>query len=38
MRDENTDMKDRLKVSEYIAKTNGAFVEKKELQDAGINL
>ncbi|WP_045524388.1 terminase small subunit [Neobacillus niacini] len=32
MRDENADMKDRLKASEYIAKTNGAFVEKKELQ------
>ncbi len=32
LRDENADMKDRLKASEYIAKTNGAFVEKKELQ------
>ncbi|WHY01326.1 terminase small subunit [Neobacillus sp. DY30] len=32
MRDENADIKDRLKASEYIAKTNGAFVEKKELQ------
>ncbi|MEH7374460.1 terminase small subunit [Neobacillus drentensis] len=31
MRDGNADMKDRLKASEYIAKTNGAFVEKKEL-------
>lgn len=34
MRDENADVKDRLKASEYIAKTNGAFVEKKELQGA----
>lgn len=32
MRDENADMKDRLRVSEFIAKTNGVFVEKKELQ------
>lgn len=32
LRDENADMKDRLKASEYIAKTNGAFVEKRELQ------
>jgi phage terminase small subunit len=32
MRDTGTDIKDRLKASEYIAKTNGAFVEKKELQ------
>ncbi|WML56668.1 terminase small subunit [Neobacillus sp. PS2-9] len=32
MRDEEADMKDRLKASEFIAKTNGAFVEKKELQ------
>ncbi|WP_088090656.1 hypothetical protein [Bacillus sp. OV166] len=32
MRDGNADMKDRLKASEFIAKTNGAFVEKKELQ------
>lgn len=32
MRDENADMKDRLKASEYIAKTKGAFFEKKELQ------
>ncbi|MGG1677332.1 terminase small subunit [Neobacillus sp. NRS-1170] len=34
MRDENAEMKDRLKASEFIAKTNGAFVEKKELQGA----
>ncbi|PAE32468.1 terminase small subunit [Bacillus sp. 7884-1] len=34
MRDENADMKDRLRASEFIAKTNGAFVEKKELQGA----
>ncbi|MFP5110229.1 hypothetical protein ACSU6B_26400 [Neobacillus sp. C211] len=34
MKDENADLKDRLKASEYIAKTNGAFVEKKELQGA----
>nr|WP_246869696.1 terminase small subunit [Priestia megaterium] len=34
MRDASADMKDRLKASEYIAKTNGAFIEKKELQGA----
>ncbi|MEH7336276.1 terminase small subunit [Neobacillus drentensis] len=34
MRDENAEMKDRLKASEFIAKTNGAFVDKKELQGA----
>lgn len=34
MRDENADMKDRLRASEFIAKTNGAFVEKKELHGA----
>jgi phage terminase small subunit len=34
LRDENADMKDRLKASEYIAKTNGAFVDKKEVQGA----
>jgi phage terminase small subunit len=34
MRDGNADMKDRLKASEFIAKTNGAFVEKKELKGA----
>ncbi|MEH7308236.1 terminase small subunit [Neobacillus drentensis] len=34
MRNDNADLKDRLKASEYIAKTNGAFVEKKELQGA----
>jgi phage terminase small subunit len=32
MRDADADLKDRLKASEYIAKTNGAFIEKKELQ------
>ncbi|WP_052427331.1 hypothetical protein [Neobacillus niacini] len=32
MRDTGADIKDLLKASEYIAKTNGAFVEKKELQ------
>jgi phage terminase small subunit len=34
MRDGNADLKDRLKASEFIAKTNGAFIEKKELQGA----
>ncbi|MEH6957254.1 terminase small subunit [Neobacillus drentensis] len=34
LRDGNADMRDRLKASEYIAKTNGAFVEKKELHGA----
>jgi phage terminase small subunit len=37
MRDGNADIKDQLKASEYIAKTNGAFVEKKELQGAFSN-
>lgn len=31
MRDELTDVKDRLKASEYIAKTNAAFIEKREI-------
>ena len=30
LRDENIEFKDRLKASEYIAKTNAAFVEKVE--------
>jgi phage terminase small subunit len=34
MRDEGSDMKDRLRASEFIAKTNGAFIEKKEVQGA----
>jgi phage terminase small subunit len=34
MRDAGTDIKDRLKASEYIAKTNGAFIDKKELYGA----
>lgn len=34
MRDADTDIKDRLKASEYIAKTNGAFIDKKELHGA----
>jgi phage terminase small subunit len=32
MRDENADMKDRLKASDYIAKTKGAFFEKAVLK------
>jgi phage terminase small subunit len=32
LRDEGADMKDRLKASEYIAKTNGAFIDKKEMK------
>lgn len=31
MRDVEADKKDRLKASEYIAKTNGAFLEKQEI-------
>ena len=31
MRNEENDLKDRLKASEYIAKTNAAFVEKREI-------
>lgn len=34
MRDGNSDIKDRLRASEFIAKTNGAFVEKKEVHGA----
>lgn len=34
MRDENADVRDRLKASEFIAKTNGAFIEKKEVLGA----
>jgi phage terminase small subunit len=34
MRDSVADIKDRLKASEYIAKTNGAFIDKKELHGA----
>lgn len=30
LRDENLDRKDRLKASEYIAKTNAAFIDKVE--------
>lgn len=32
LRNEEADMKDRLRASEFIAKTNGAFIEKKELK------
>lgn len=32
LRDEDMDLKHRLKASEYIAKTNAAFIEKKELK------
>ncbi|MFY0760200.1 terminase small subunit [Metabacillus dongyingensis] len=31
LRDNQADLKDRLKASEYIAKTNAAFIEKKEI-------
>ncbi|WP_419954777.1 hypothetical protein ACN6MT_03195 [Neobacillus niacini] len=34
MRVDGADKKDRLKASEYIAKANGAFVDKKELKGA----
>lgn len=37
MRDVNADIKDRLKASEYIAKTNGAFIDKKEIQGKGFS-
>lgn len=37
MRDENVDLKDRLKASEYIAKTNGAFIEKREVHGRGFS-
>ena len=32
LRDENMDPKHRLKASEYIAKTNAAFIEKQEIK------
>jgi phage terminase small subunit len=31
MRNGNADLKDRLKASEYIAKTNAAFIEKQQI-------
>lgn len=31
LREQENDLKDRLKASEYIAKTNGAFLEKVEI-------
>ena len=39
LRDTNKDLKDRLKASEYIAKTNAAFVDKIDHSgDLGINV
>lgn len=32
MRDKEIDRRDRLKASEYIAKTNAAFIEKREIE------
>jgi phage terminase small subunit len=32
LRDKEADLKDRLKASEYIAKTNAAFIEKSEVE------
>jgi phage terminase small subunit len=37
MRNGEADLKDRLKASEYIAKTNAAFIEKREI-DANIGV
>lgn len=38
-RDKDVEMKDRLKASEYIAKTNGAFLDKVEhTGDLGLNV
>lgn len=37
MRDAEADIRDRLKASEYIAKTNGAFIDKRELYGQGIS-
>ncbi|MBT2755888.1 terminase small subunit [Mesobacillus foraminis] len=37
MRNTDADVKDRLKASEYIAKTNGAFIERKEVQGRNYN-
>lgn len=39
LRDEKTDKRDRLKASEFIAKTNGAFLDKVEHSgDLGISI
>ena len=35
LRDDETDVKDRLKASEYIAKTRGAFIDKQETTLSG---
>lgn len=37
VRDEEADLRDRLKASEYIAKTSGAFIERREIQGQGYN-
>jgi phage terminase small subunit len=37
LRDNQADARDRLKASEYIAKTNAAFIEKREI-DANIGV
>jgi phage terminase small subunit len=36
LRDNEADVKDRLKASEYIAKTNAAFIEKSEVDVKGL--
>lgn len=38
MRDEDADIRDRLKASEYIAKTSGAFIERREIQGQSHNM
>lgn len=35
LRDELNDYKDRLKASEFIAKTNGAFIDKQDINNTG---
>lgn len=35
LRDDQNDYKDRLKASEFIAKTNGAFIDKQEVKQSG---
>jgi phage terminase small subunit len=37
MRDKDTELKDRLKASEYIARTAGAFLDKREIKGQQIS-
>ena len=35
LRDDENDYKDRLKASEFIAKTNGAFIDRQDINNTG---